>query len=57
MAKQFGVIPKYERAKDNFRPGKTLTLGGVGCMLELPDAILKLSFLSFEPFDFLLVRE
>jgi len=57
LAKQFDVIPKHEWAKDNLRPGQTLTLGSVGCMLELPDAILKLPFLSFEPFDFMLVRD
>jgi exopolyphosphatase/guanosine-5'-triphosphate,3'-diphosphate pyrophosphatase len=35
----------------------TLTLGGLSGVLQLPDAILELPFLSFEAFNFLMTRD
>ena len=57
LGQQFRMVPKHQGAKDDLDSRQTLAFGGLSCVLELPNAILELPFLCFEPFDLLLVRD
>ena len=57
LGQQFRMVLKHQGAKNDFDSRQTLSFGGLSCVLELPNAIFKLPFLGFEPFDFLMMRD
>ena len=51
------MVPQHQGAKDDLDPCQTLSFGGLSGVLQLLDSILKLPFLSFESFDFLMMTD
>ena len=49
------MVPEHKRAEYDLRPGQSLALRSLGCVLELPDTILELPFLSLESLEFLMM--
>jgi hypothetical protein len=51
------MVPKHQGPKDDLDSRQALAFGGLSGVLELPNAILKLPFLRFEPFDFAMMSD
>jgi hypothetical protein len=51
------MVSKHQGAKDDFDSRQTLAFRGLSGVLELPNSILKLPFLGFEPFDFVMTSD
>ena len=57
LGHQIRMAAKDHGAKDDLDPRQTLAFGSLSGMLQLPNAILELPFLGFEPFDFVIMSD